>query len=64
MIQTIFRREFNAAMEAAGVPDKRLTGKPYVDVQLLRQANVKDIMYRYVRKTVGGKTVTIIINPK
>jgi hypothetical protein len=64
MIQTIFRREFNLAMEAAGVPDRKLAGKPYVDVQLLRQANVKDIMYRYVRKTVGGQTVTIIINPK
>jgi hypothetical protein len=64
MIQTIFRREFNRLMEAAGVPDRKLVGKPYVDVQLLKQNNIKDIMYRYVRKMVGGKTVEIRINPK
>lgn len=63
MIQTIFRREFNLEMGAAGVSDRELRGKPYVDVQLLKQNNIKDIMYRYVRKTIGGKTVTITINP-
>ena len=64
MIQTIFRREFNLAMGAAGFPaEQQLRGKPYVDVQLLKQNNIKDIMYRYVRKTVGGKTVEITINP-
>ena len=64
MVQTIFRREFNLAMEAAGVPDKRLTGKPYGDVQLLKQNNSKDIVYRYVRKMVGGKSVEINIMPR
>jgi hypothetical protein len=64
MIQTIFRREFNLAMDAADVPDKRLTGKPYVDVQLLKQNNSKDIVYRYVRKMVGGKSVEINIMPR
>ena len=30
--------------------------KPYVDMQLLKQNNSKDIVYRYVRKMVGGKS--------
>ena len=66
MIQHIFRREFNLAMDAAGVPQevRRLTGKPYVDVQLLKQNNSKDIVYRYVRKMVGGKSVEINVMPR
>ena len=43
-------------MGAAGVSDRELRGKPYVDVQLLKQNNSKDIVYRYVRKMVGGKS--------
>ena len=66
MIQHTFRREFNLAMDAAGVPQevRRLTGKPYVDVQLLKQNNSKDIVYRYVRKMVGGKSVEINVMPR
>lgn len=66
MIQHTFRREFNLAMDAAGVPQevRRLAGKPYVDVQLLKQNNSKDIVYRYVRKMVGGKSVEINVMPR
>ena len=66
MIQYVFRRNFNDAMDEAGVPPevRRLTGKPYVDVQLLKQNNSKDIVYRYVRKMVGGKSVQINITPR